>query len=125
MMKPLFFLLLAVLAPAFIRAQTLISYPAPTGSLLNDDFTVEVRRPGREWQALSVYQVKVDKVENARHTPQLASMAYFDFSSAVEVSVRYNKGTIRTTRVQPLSAGVTPQVKSKTIRFSLSRPCNL
>jgi len=125
MMKPLFFLLLAVFAPAFIRAQTLISYPAPTGSLLNDDFTVEVRRPGREWQALSVYQVKVDKVENARHTPQLASMAYFDFSGAVEVSVRYNKGTIRTTRVQPLSAGVTPQVKSNTIRFSLSRPCNL
>ena len=118
-------LLLAVFAPAFIWAQALVTYPAPAGSLLNDDFTVKVRRPGREWQEISVYLVKVDRVENARHTPQHSSMAYFDLSGAVEVSVTYNKGIIRGSRIRPLSAGVTPVVKGKTILFSLSRPCNL
>ena len=62
MNKPICSLLLAVLAPVILRSQSLVVYPAPAGSLRNDDFTVKVRRPGREWQDLSVYLVKVDKV---------------------------------------------------------------
>ena len=110
---------------AFIRAQDLAIYPAPGGSLLNDDFSVKVRRPGQQWQELSVYLVKVDQVKDARHSLQQSSMAYFDFSGTVEVSVTYNKGAIGSARIRPLSAGISPVVKGRTVSLSLSGPCNL
>jgi hypothetical protein len=52
-------------------------------------------------------------------------MAAFDFSGTVEISIIYNKGAIRSVRVRPLSYGITPAVKGRTISFSLSRPRNL
>jgi len=125
MTKPRCLLLLAIFAPVFIRAQDLVTWPAPAESSLNDDFTVQVRRPGRQWQVLSTYFVKVDQVKDARHTPELSSMAYFDLAGAVEVSVRYNKGDVRSVRIRPLALGVTPMVKGRTITFSLAGPCNL
>jgi len=118
-------LLLAVFAPVFLCAQSPVVYPAPAGSLLNDDFTVKVRRPGRQWQEVPVYLVKVDKVVDARHTPERSSMAYFDLSGPVEVSVRYNKADTGFVRVRPLASGVLPVVKGREISFALSRPCNL
>ena len=51
-----------------IDAQNLlITYPAPQGAELKNDFTVKVRQPGGEWQAIATYPVKVDEVKEARH----------------------------------------------------------
>lgn len=103
----------------------LIVYPAPDGALLNSDFTVKVRQQGEKWQVLSNHLIKVDEVREAKHNVENASMAYFDFSGEVEVSVTYNKGVVRKARVRPLSAGIEPVIKGNTLTFKLNQPHNL
>ena len=114
----------------------------------NGDFTVMVRTPGQNWQELPAYLVKVaqgvdtrppaQRVEepqtaqgNLRGTataimgPQDSSIASFDFSGTVDVSITFNKGNIEAARVRPLSFSITPTVKANTITFSLSQPRNI
>jgi hypothetical protein len=57
--------------------------------------------------------------------PTNSSIASFDFSGIVDVSITYNEGAIQSARVRPLSYGITPLVKGNTITFSLSQPRNL
>ena len=46
-------------AVAMLPAQ-IVSYPAPEGMPLNDDFSVRVRAPGGQWQDLFEYTAQVD-----------------------------------------------------------------
>jgi Glycosyl hydrolases family 28 len=103
----------------------LILYPAPDGAPHNDDFTVKVRKAGGSWQDVFSYAVKVDEVKDARHTPQLSSMAYFDFTGTVDVAITSNKADIRTVRIRPLADGIKTTIEGNTVRFSLSEPRNL
>ena len=57
----------------------LVTYPAPQEAELKNDFTVKVRQPGKEWQDVATYPVKVDEVRNTKHNVEIASMGYFDF----------------------------------------------
>ena len=91
----------------------------------NDDFSVMVRKPGGAWKDLFEYGIKVDQVLGTGHSVQKASMAYFDFSGTVEVSVTSNKGAINKARIRPLSYGIEPKINGNTISFSLSNPANL
>lgn len=104
---------------------SLIVYPAPEGALLNSDFTVKVRESGKKWQTIPNHLIKVDEVRGARHHVEEASMAFFEFEGEVEVSVTYNKGTIKTAKVRPLSYEIEPKVKGKTLTFKLNQPRNL
>jgi alpha-L-fucosidase len=97
-----------------------VVYAPPAGVLHNDDFSVKVRAPGGDWQDLFEYAVQVDL-----HNPQNSSMAYFDFTGRVEISVTNNRGPIKSTRIRPLSYGVLPEVKGNTLTFILSEPRNL
>ncbi len=103
----------------------LVTYPAPEGALLNDDFTVQVRVPGESWQVLPVYLVKVDQVIGVGHHVTDASMAFFDFDGQVEVMVTYNRGGIDSARVRPLSYAITPVIDERTVAFTLDEPRNL
>jgi len=103
----------------------LVVYPAPEGASLNSDFSVKVRIPGKEWQELSEYLVKVDEVRGTKHVAENASMCTFDFSGEAEVSVTSNKGAIQTARIRPLSYGIAPEIKGNTLTFRLSQPGNL
>lgn len=103
----------------------LITYPAPAGAELMDDFTLKVREAGKDWQSVATYPVKVDEVRETKHTVEKASMSYFDFSGEVEVSVTFNHGTIQTARVRPLSYEITPSIDGNTMTFKLNRPRNL
>ena len=126
----------------------LVVYPVTEGMPRNGDFTVMVRTPGQNWQELPAYLVKVaqgvdtrppaQRVEepqtaqgNLRGTataimgPQDSSIASFDFSGTVDVSITFNKGNIEAARVRPLSFSITPTVKANTITFSLSQPRNI
>lgn len=103
----------------------LVTYPAPEGAALNDDFTVKVRQNGGEWNDVPGYLVKVDEVRGISHHTENASMAYFDFSGEVEVSVTYNKGTVETARVRPLSYGIAPSIEGNTLTFKLDQHRNL
>jgi len=103
----------------------LITYPAPKGVALNNDFNVKVRIPGVDWQSLDDYLIKVDEVRNTHHFYENSSMAGFDFSGTVEVSVTCNREDVKSVRVRPLSFGILPEVKGNTLTFTLSQPRNL
>lgn len=105
--------------------EQLVTYPAPQGAPLNNDFSIKVRQPGGKWQTVDAYNVKVDQVIDAKHHPENSSFAYFDFSGEVEVQVTSNKGTVNTGRVRPLSCGIVPVVSGNTLTFKLDRPRNL
>jgi len=116
---------------SWVKAQThlstdrLITYPAPNGVEQNSDFSVKVRIPGKDWQSLDEYLIKVDEVRADKHTLENSSMAIFDFTGKVEVSVTFNRGDIRSARIRPLSYAIKSKVKGNTLVFSLSQPCNL
>jgi hypothetical protein len=103
----------------------LIIYPVTEGMPRNVDFTVKVRNPGKQWNELTTYGVKVAQVVDAKTTIQDTSMASFDISGVVDVSITYNKGDIASARIRPLSYGIKAEVKGNTITFSLSQPRNL
>lgn len=109
----------------YAQAQ-LIAYKAPKGSSLNNSFfTVKVRQGGHQWQSLPTYLATVANVVNTKSTFHATSFSYFDFSGTVEVSVTYNKGAIKSTRIRPLAFGINPKVRGNTLIFSLNRPRNL
>ena len=56
----------------------LVTYPAPEGADLMNDFTVKVRETGKDWKPVDTYLVKVDEVRNIKHHVERASMSYFD-----------------------------------------------
>jgi hypothetical protein len=116
-------LLWACLLVQGLQAQQLVTYPAPKAaiySMHNDDYTVRVRKPGGIWQDLFEYNVKVnmDKVSNA-------SMVNFDFSGQVEVSIHKNNGNVRSVKIRPAAAGVTPVVNGNSLSFTLTQPRKL
>ncbi len=111
-----------------MSAQDLVVYNTPKDILTtmhNNDFSVKVRKPGGAWKDLFEYTVKVDQVVGTGHIVQKASMASFDFSGNVEVSVTSNRGVINKARIRPLSYGIKPKIKGNTLSFSLSNPANL
>ncbi len=117
--------LLLLFSVSLHAGDKLVVYTAPEGVLLNSDFSVKVRQPGKEWQAVPNHLVKVDEVRGMNHHVEEASMAYFDFSGEVEVSVTFNNGPIHKARVRPLSYEIEPTVKGNTLTFKLDQPRNL
>ncbi|MDL2209044.1 endo-polygalacturonase [Parabacteroides sp. OttesenSCG-928-O15] len=118
-------LLVLFISSSAFGEDKLVTWPAPEGATLNDDFTVKVRQSGGKWQDVPAYSVKVAAMVNYKKTEENASMATFDFSGEVEVSVTSNRGRIQTARVRPLSCEITPQVKGNTLTFKLDNPRNL
>jgi len=111
-------------APAAAQASTIRTYEPPAGKAfwthLNDDFTVRVRTPGGEWRDLYEYNVKVDL-----DRPQDASMAMFEMTGPIEVSVKKNNGDVRRVEVRPDSVGVRARLVGNTALFRLNKPARL
>ena len=107
----------------------LVTYPAGEGVPVSGDYEVFVRQGATSpLLPVAVYPVKVDKVDGARHVPQTASMAYFDFSGDVEVLVvpkNLGDASVEDVRIRPLSKEVNHRILGDTINFSLSQPLNL
>lgn len=110
---------------AFPAGNQVVTYQIPKEMLQNKDFTLKVRTAAGEWHDVATYLVKVDQVVGTSHAAQNSSLAYFDFSGAVDVSIVFHRGKIQSARVRPLSFGITPMVNDNTITFSLSEPRNL
>ena len=89
MMKSRILLTLLLFSVIFLsKAQNqLITYPAPSGSELKDDFIVMVKQPGQEFKTVDTYAVKVDEVRAAKHLIAVEPLAYFDSSGLIEVVV--------------------------------------
>lgn len=128
--KQFFLLLLFILYlnPSLFsqEKQSLITYEAPQGAVLNDDFTIKVRQEDQDWRQVPSYLVQVAKMTEEKGKESVnASMAYFDFTGKVEVSVTYNKGNIETARVRPLSYKIKSKINGNTLVFMLDCPRNL
>jgi len=98
----------------------LIVYEAPKGATGNDDFTVNVRIPGEQWQELFVYEAKVDM-----HQVPQTSMVYYDMKGSVEVQVLCRNRSVMQTVIRPLSANISFAQTDNVITFSLDRPRKL
>ena len=121
----LFFLFLLLVADVVFSENKLVTWAAPQGVILNDDYTVKVRQQGGKWEILSTYLIKVDEVREAKHHVENASMVTFDFNGTVEVAVTYNRGEVKNARVRPLSYDIPFRIEGNTVFFSLSKPSNL
>lgn len=119
-MKKIFLLLILIHCSFSSQAQQLITFPASDSIPHNDDFTVKVRTTGGQWQDLYEYEALVDM-----HNVTKSSMVYFDFKGTVEFAITYNRGTVHSARIRPLSYGFEPEIEGNTLSFSLSNPCNL
>lgn len=119
-MKKTLILLLLLCCCLPITAQQIITFPATDSIPHNDDFNVKVRVPGGQWKELYEYEALVDM-----HHVTKSSMVYFDFKGTVEFSITYNRGTVHSARIRPLSYGFEPQIEGNTLNFTLSKPCNL
>lgn len=108
-----------------ISQNGLKTYAAPAAITQSKNFTVMVRNPGQKWLELSQYKVKVDRVSGGDHVQEEASMASFDFSGEVEVSVTSNAGTINNARIRPLSYNIEHQIEGSKIMFKLNKPANI
>jgi hypothetical protein len=86
---------------------TLVTYSAPNGADLANDFTV-----------------KINGKETAVYNSKIAAFTYFSFNGKVNISV-ISKRDIKTVDIRPKSYDITCSVKGKTINFQLNRSCNL
>lgn len=90
-----------------MNQSTVITYPAPPGAVGTDDFRVQVNG-----QDVFVY-----------HTP-VAAFACFAFSGSVEVSVTANREATGVD-LRPKRHGIAASVEDRTVRFTLTQPCQL
>jgi hypothetical protein len=117
---------LAEQAVAKSANKTLKAYPAPANADLNHDFDVRVSQNNSAWSESPCYTVLVANVKkDHKHYIEKSSVSSFDFSNEVEVAVTYNRGTIDSVRIRPLSYGIQYRVDKNTVYFKLNRPSNL
>ena len=102
----------------------LLIYPATTALPQSGDFLVKARIPGGPWREIPVYHVRVADGTNPRFTSRETSLAWFDFSGAVEIAVTPKK-KFHSVRIRPLSYQIQPTAKNNTLTFHLDRPRNL
>lgn len=118
-------LFLSLFCAVQTAGQPLVVYPSAGVLPMSPDFIVRVRVPGKSWNTVPVYQVKVADGGGGISTVRESSMAYFDFSGTVEVAVSPVKRRFDSVRVRPLSYGIGSRVVAGTVFFSLDRPRNL
>ena len=114
---------LLTVATGVLSAQQLKVYPVPASIVYgrhNDDFTVQVRTPGGEWQDLYEFDVNVDN-----DTRSKVSMVSFDFDKEVELKVRLNNGLLQKVKIRPDKAGITPVIQGNQFIFRLDKPQKL
>lgn len=108
--------------------QGLIIYRSPSRHYTNNDFNIQVRKEGGEWQPLAgYYAINMNKGPYKGATLNSQTFAYFDsdFRNRIEVKVTKSKGTFESARVRPLSYGVNINKIGNSISFFLDRPRNI
>lgn len=99
---------------------SVVTYAAPMGAVLLDEFKVKVRVPGEAWQHVPVYKVKVDM-----HDVREASISSFDMEGTVEAEITYRRGKLKDVAIRPLSYSIHYAVEEDTIRLTLNQPRKL
>jgi hypothetical protein len=105
-----------------------VTYPIPSGVATNPSFTISVKVPSGRWQDIDAYLTTLNMVNTTTGGSNLhnSSMAYFDFSGSVEVSVTYNKGHVKSARIRPDSYEISPEIRGgNNLLFTITKPQNL
>ena len=104
---------------------TVVSWPAPAGERLFEDYTLRVNG-----QPVPVYSCRVSAMPFNQVWPgyqrpldqtEFAGFAYWSMSGPVTVEV-ISKRTFKSVAVRPSSRAIRPAVEGQRIRFELSRP---
>ncbi|KAJ6187596.1 glycoside hydrolase family 28 protein [Penicillium mononematosum] len=111
------------------NGQTIVTYPIPSGITQRTTFKTTVSPSGQDkWKSVEAYQATVAEVNitTGSFIYHDTSVAYFDFSAPVDVSVEY-MGTdpIKSVQIRPYSYGIKPFTRDKKILFTLPEPRNL
>jgi hypothetical protein len=102
-----------------------VSWPAPTGEKLFEDYTLRVNG-----QAVPVYSCRVSAMPFNQVWPgyqrpldqtELAGFAYWNMPGPVRVEV-ISKRSFKSVAVRPSSRGIQPVTKGQQITFQLARP---
>ena len=121
--------LTCALANAQSTNTDLVIYKAPKGHFLNNDFFIQVRVEGGEWQKLAgYYALNMNKGPYQGSTINVQTFAYFDsdFGKRLEVKVIKARGTFTSARIRPTSYGIDfKQENNNTISFFLDKPRNI
>jgi len=90
----------------------LVTYPAPQGAILSNDYTVKAGG-----QSIAVYR-------GEGYLPY--SFAYFDFSGSAQIEITSVVRSLSAYAVRPESKGIVPSVNGNIMTFTLtSSPCHL
>lgn len=106
-----------------LLAGPLKTYSPPNGMMYtrhNDDFTIQLRTPGSDWEDVFEYSISVDN-----DNKQTATFVKFDFSDKVEVKIRLNNGILKHVNIRPNRFGIKSEIKGNEFSFMLDKPCKL
>lgn len=118
----------ALLSTLLYESAALVrTYPVPENITKSTAFEVSVRQQNTTWQALDLYQIGLNEINTTTGSAalKLSSVAYFDFSGNVEVSVVYKSAPAKSVRIRPDSYGITAPISNGTVVLNLSKPMNL
>ena len=79
---------------------------------------MKARIHGGEWQDVSTYAFKVDRVANAKHNVEITSVTKFEFEGKVEIQVKSIAQDIKSYKIRPNSYGIKAIQEGNTLTFS-------
>jgi len=101
---------------------SLVTYPAPQGAVLSDQYSVSV-----DGKPVDVYLAPVYEpthVYSRRPFGGPYSFAYFDIAAPAEVTIRTRK-PLDHVRILPESRNIRPRIEDGALSFNVSEPCQL
>jgi hypothetical protein len=81
----------------------IVTYPIPAKDTTNPAFNISIKNPSGRWMDLQSYMISLNEVNitTGGSISHSLSMAYFDFSGPIEVSVTYTKGPVNSALIRP------------------------
>lgn len=110
------------------KLHSIITYPAPEGAPLKDDYDVFIRPRGvEEWTRIDTYKARVNAPAGInKHKVTEISYAFFDFTGDVFVRVVCKNKKYKTARIRPDYRGTIANVQNdSTVQFVLFQPENV
>lgn len=115
-----------------VSSASLVTWNPPSGTAQNNSFSVYVKKTGTsQWNQLFVYNVKIGHQEGNDPLRALVGMSYngpidtsmvnFDFTGKADFKIVYQKSTLETVNISPLSYNIDYTKDKNTIYFTLEQ----
>jgi hypothetical protein len=105
-----------------------VIYPIPSGMPTIDSYTIQVKpggAPRGQYQSVGVYHTLFAEANTTSGGGILhnSSVACFDFSGSVDLSIKYSTDHVQNVSVCPYSYGIVPSVsRGNQLEFTLTNP---